>query len=103
MKLADVVTVVELGRIAWTRPARDVTEEELAAVDLSAGPELRTAATRPRSLLPTPTKNGCERKRSRRHFVGPDRCTSITKPLEECRVVHIHPTCKQVSNLLGGK
>ncbi len=39
MKLADVVTVVELGRIAWTRPREDVTEEELAAVYLSAGPE----------------------------------------------------------------
>ena len=36
MKLADVVTVVELGRIAWTRPREAVTEAELAAVYLSA-------------------------------------------------------------------
>ncbi len=35
MKLADIVTVVELGRIAWTRPQAAVTEEELAAVYLS--------------------------------------------------------------------
>ena len=34
MKLADVVTVVELGRIAWTKPREVVTEEELAAVYL---------------------------------------------------------------------
>jgi ABC-type branched-subunit amino acid transport system ATPase component len=39
MKLADVVTVVELGRIAWTRPREVVTEEELAAVYLSVALE----------------------------------------------------------------
>jgi ABC-type branched-subunit amino acid transport system ATPase component/branched-subunit amino acid ABC-type transport system permease component len=39
MKLADVVTVVELGRIEWTRPRAAVTEEELAAVYLSAALE----------------------------------------------------------------
>jgi ABC-type branched-subunit amino acid transport system ATPase component/branched-subunit amino acid ABC-type transport system permease component len=38
MKLADVVTVVELGRVAWTRPTAAVTEEELAAVYLSGAP-----------------------------------------------------------------
>jgi ABC-type branched-subunit amino acid transport system ATPase component/branched-subunit amino acid ABC-type transport system permease component len=37
MKLADVVTVVELGRVAWTKPCAAVTEDELAAVYLSGG------------------------------------------------------------------
>jgi hypothetical protein len=39
MKLADIVTVVELGRVAWTRPRAAVSEEELAAVYLSAALE----------------------------------------------------------------
>ena len=39
MKLADMVTVVELGRVAWTKPTDAVTEDELAAVYLSGALE----------------------------------------------------------------
>jgi ABC-type branched-subunit amino acid transport system ATPase component/branched-subunit amino acid ABC-type transport system permease component len=51
MKLADVVTVVELGRIAWTRRCDAVTEEELAAVYLTGAPTATNGARHEEGVL----------------------------------------------------
>ena len=93
MKLADVVTVVELGRIAWTRPREVVTEEELVAVYLSVALETEaTAATKHawrRGEEPTPRR----------------RTTSMHRKqfTRESRASHIHPTCRASVQPPGGE
>ena len=95
MKLADVVTVVELGRIAWTRAARGRHRRgargRLPQRGLS---KPRTAATRPRSLLPTATKHTLRRGEE----PAPRRSTRsmhkhFTRGMSSGPIIHLQRKC----------